>query len=995
MKQEIQNSYVKLFYQGKKMIKKLLFFTVVMNIIITANLLSQLDGRKLPPSLDVEQYGKPQILRLKDYYKAGKLPPEAFIEQKLPDNLMTPTGVNLINMSGNSGHQSETWITINPMNPLQIVGSANDYRYNDISSGYRMAAYYTTDGGNTWRTSTTPRNLDLWIQRPKQGGLTNFDPGLAFDTKGNIYYSFGFAQVPSDDAEGDNGVFVCRSSDGGKTWDEPVPVALETNGTVSQPFHDRYMITCDIQENSPFKNTLYVTWKRFRVNPGICFSSSKDEGENWSTITLIPGGTDQTQSPTPVVGPDGELYVAWQSRGSNNTTNAMVQKSTDGGKRWLPAPVLAQTVRNHGIVNSESGRNVLPDKQNIRISSYPAIAVDCSNGPRRGWVYVVQSGKGSDGNNGIFYTYSTDGGNNWSDQVRIDDNSLGNDVFFPAISVDPKTGLIAILYYSSQNDPQNKGVDAYLAISFDGVNFKNTRITPQTWYINDPSDVSYQGKGNYYWGDYSSVIAYNGKVYPCFWMPSNPQGNFWTNFLYTAIMSTAPNPPTNLQAEIPTQNSIVLKWVDPVKNGLGGDLGNFKILIYRDNNFIGEVDKGVQTFTDNNIEDGKIYNYSLKTKSEDNSESEFVYISVTAGGALEPKAPTDLTPYPVANGVRLRWKNPSQHIDNSSFHDFERIEIYQQDKLVLQVNKPNIQAGEYSEALIELPTEKFYKFKILAVGKRGNTETKSQFSEEVLAYAGSPLTQLNENFDNIELVPHYLESTGEQKWGKSTEVSYSPNFSFTDSPNENYANRIDNKVIFAPVVVQPMNSTLSFKHICIVDSSGDYGILSVSKDLKNWEDLLWFDNRRSKNFVDDLKASKWFSEGRSLEKYKGDTVYISFRLVSNPLRNKAGWFIDDLAINNDPLSVEQYNDLLDAIFLSTSPNPTAGKIKLNVSLPLPSGVEISLIDLLGNKVLTETNKYYQAGQHNIEMDLSNLLSGIYFCSIKTDIGIKTIKIIKN
>lgn len=977
------------------MIKKLLYLFFVINILFSLNLFSQFDARKLPYSIDVEETGKPFKMRMKDYYKAGKLPPEAFIEHKLPDNLMSQTGVKLINMSGNSGHQSETWISINPMNPLQIVGSSNDYRFNDMSSGYKMAAYYTTDGGNTWKLSTTPRNMDLWIKRPSQGGMTNFDPGLAFDTKGNIFYSFGFAQVPSDDLEGDNGVFVCRSSDGGKTWNEPLPVALETNGTVSQPFHDRYMIACDVQPNSPYKNTLYVAWKRFRVNPGICFSSSKDEGENWSTISLIPGGTGNTQSPTPVVGPNGELYVAWQSRGNNNTTEAMVQKSTDGGKRWLPAPVLAQSVRNHGIVNSESGRNVLPDKQNIRISSYPAIAVDCSNGPRRGWVYVIQSGKSSDGNNGIFYTYSSDGGTNWSPQKRIDGNALGNDVFFPAITVDPVTGLIAVLYYSSQNDPQNKGVDAYLAISFDGENFSNIRITPQTWYINDPSDVSYQGPGNYYWGDYSSIVAYNGKVYPCFWMPSNPQGNFWTNFLYTAIMSTAPNPPTNVQAEIPNQHSIVLKWTDPILNGLGAKLGNFKILIYRDNNKIAEVDKGVQSYTDNNIQDGKVYNYSLKTRTEDNSESEFVYFSVMAGGALEPKAPTDLTPSPVANGIRLRWKNPAEHIDNSFFHDFERIEIYNDNKLVHQVSKPNIQAGEFSETVIELPTEKFYKLKALAVGKRNNVETKSKFSEEILAYAGSPLQVLIENFDKNELIPHYLESTGEQKWGKTNEVAYTPNFSFTDSPNENYSNRINNRVIFAPVTVEPTKTTLSFKHICIIDSSGDYGVLSVSKDLKNWEDLLWFDSRRSKDFVDDPKSAKWFSEGRSLAKYEGNIIYISFGIVTNPLRNKAGWFIDDLAVNNDPLTVELLNDLIDNIYLSSSPNPANEMTSLIISLPYPTLLEVSLIDVMGNSLLNIPAKYYQAGSHNVEVDLSDFSNGVYFVTIKTDLGMKTIKLIKN
>jgi hypothetical protein len=138
-------------------------------------------------------------------------------------------------------------------------------------------------------------------------------------------------------------------------------------------------------------------------------------------------------------------------------TSAMVQISLNGGQTWRPAPVIAQTVGTTGTYNSTSGRQVLADKQNIRVSSYPAIAVDHSNTPRRGWIYLVQSGKDVQGRSGIFFTYSTNGGLTWAPSQRIDNNTLHNDLFFPAIAVDPVTGIIAVLYYSSQHDPDKPG----------------------------------------------------------------------------------------------------------------------------------------------------------------------------------------------------------------------------------------------------------------------------------------------------------------------------------------------------------------------------------------------------------------------------------------------------------------------------------------------------------------------------------------------------------
>ncbi|MCX7736604.1 MAG: T9SS type A sorting domain-containing protein, partial [Candidatus Kapabacteria bacterium] len=95
------------------------------------------------------------------------------------------------------------------------------------------------------------------------------------------------------------------------------------------------------------------------------------------------------------------------------------------------------------------------------------------------------------------------------------------------------------------------------------------------------------------------------------------------------------------------------------------------------------------------------------------------------------------------------------------------------------------------------------------------------------------------------------------------------------------------------------------------------------------------------------------------------------------------------------LTVEQYNYLLDNIFLSSYPNPTSGNTSISISLPLPSNIEMNIMDILRNSLFTKTNSYYNAGLHSFDLDLSNFSSGVYFCTIKTDIGMKTIKIVKN
>ncbi|MFW5701928.1 MAG: exo-alpha-sialidase, partial [Bacteroidota bacterium] len=840
-------------------------------------------------------------------------------------------------------------MAINQANPQNMIATANDMYYNNGYRGYRMSAWVTTDGGQTWQHTATPKNQGIWVNLPQGGGATNFDPGIVFDTQGYAYYSYGFTQtMHGGDDESDNGVFVVRSTDGGLTWeDTPYPVALETSGQISQPFHDRYTIAADISPESPYKDNVYLTWKKFKVDAAVLFSKSTDNGVSWSAHVRIPGGDGATQSPIPAVGPDGRIYVCFQKRTmQTNKTQALVSWSSNGGVSWY-GPEKALDVFTIGEINTESYRNTFPTKQNMRVSSAPVIAVDNSNGPRKGWVYVAQCGKdAANGQTHLYLTKSTDNGTSWFEPIIIDNNEIGNDIFFPAIAVDPVTGMVGIMYYSSQNDPNNQGVDAYAAISRDGENFSVIRLTPETTYLDHISDVSIQGTGNFYWGDYTTVVAHNGVVYPCFWWPTEPGGSFESLDVFIAPLSDKPLPPQNVELvnQVDGQPNILLSWDDPETNMLNEPLPDFKIHIYREGEKLTEVERGVGEFLDATVTDGVVYQYTLKTVTIDNQESDNALASIRAGGEFLPHPPTNLSWLPAEGGVMLSWDNPSHRVDGSQFTDLARIDVYENDTKVYEVDH-SIAAGQRSSVLIPLETKNYHHLKLKAVGSRGETEPVSVYSEEVHAFAGTPLTILDESFDElIALTPMY---TGD--WGITNVVSKSSPNSFTDSPDGDYESNVFNYMLFAPVVIQDGGTTLTFEHIALIRNQ-DLGKLDYSSDFgKTWEALRWYDASHSDKFGPDLASSEFIGENFGLSEHLGDTLIFRFGLHANFVGSDDGWYIDDVLLSDAPVKVDE-EMLRSETRMTVYPNPASASAELTATLPRTGNISIALYDNLGHEV---------------------------------------------
>src|SRR5713226_9025085 len=297
-----------------------------------------------------------------------------------------------IDVSNEPGPQSETSIAINPENPKEIVAGSNEI--------FRlpMRAYFSSNAGKTWA------GVDLPLPPPTQAHGIDFgsDPGVAWDTLGNVYYSYivvffskGFAGVVGTE------MAVARSPDGGQTWTSTY-FDLQTGGSM---FNDKPMITVDTNPGSPFFNRVYVAWDAAGGPLGIQASSSDDHGVTFSAP--VSAGIPMGIGADPFVGPDGTLHVAWQDF---HDSLEFVSTSKDGGATFGAPVVIAPTIASFDVG--------IPAMAIRRALIYPACGADASGGPNRGTLYCSWTDETPANGMDAFVARSTDGGMTWSAPVR-------------------------------------------------------------------------------------------------------------------------------------------------------------------------------------------------------------------------------------------------------------------------------------------------------------------------------------------------------------------------------------------------------------------------------------------------------------------------------------------------------------------------------------------------------------------------------------------------
>lgn len=375
------------------------------------------------------------------------------------------------------GYFTEPSVAVNAANPQQVVAVFQD----------NVHASYSEDAGHTWHPAegAAPKNYkvsgDVSTVFDNQGHA--FVCYIAFDKLGSFnYWAHGATR---------NGIFVRRSLDGGKTWEpEHFPVA-EQPTAAGIPFEDKPYIVAD-NSKSKFSGNLYIGWTRWRLTDSqMVISRSTDDGKTWSQpieIDAHPGlprdDNGAAEGFDGVVGPDGTLYSIW-----SQDDDLMFTSSRDGGKSFSHARPIIHTAPIMFAIDTLE-----------RANGFPQIAID----PKSNRLYVTWSDY-RNGDLDVFLCSSSDRGKHWTTPIRVNNDSVhdGVEQFFQWLAVDPTDGSVNVVFYDRRRDPENRKQIVVLARSTDvGHSFNNYAWTETPFEA-----------GGVFFGDYSGLAAYGGRVY--------------------------------------------------------------------------------------------------------------------------------------------------------------------------------------------------------------------------------------------------------------------------------------------------------------------------------------------------------------------------------------------------------------------------------------------------------------------------------------------------
>ncbi len=415
--------------------------------------------------------------------------------------------------------QSENSIFIDPGDENVVLNSNNSSSWISgyAENPYGADALYSLDEGQNWAGSTRGVN-----------GNNAGDPSTAIGLNGWWYVGR---------ITGDYGQAVSYSKDQGKTWKR---VKVGQGPTVGIGLLDKNHLCIDNSQASPYKGNLYNAWTNFI--PGnadtnqVQIVRSNDQGLTWSSpfnISTAANALKLNHGVNLQTGPNGEVYAAWSIYDSWPSDEAAIgfTKSIDGGGIFMPATRIMSNIK--GIRASMTGKN-------MRVSSFPVMAVDNSNGPNRGTIYLVWSNAGYPGVNtgediDLYLIRSADGGTTWSAPGRVnqDPPGLGKQHFLPWITCDQVTGGICVIYYDDRN-ADTASAAVYVSSSYDGGNtWTDMQVSD---YIFTPEPIP--GLAFSYFGDYIGIQSSNMKVYPV-WTDNHDGGRAMT---YVSPFFLGPNP---------------------------------------------------------------------------------------------------------------------------------------------------------------------------------------------------------------------------------------------------------------------------------------------------------------------------------------------------------------------------------------------------------------------------------------------------------------------
>jgi hypothetical protein len=436
-----------------------------------------------------------------------------------------------VDVSNECGPQSETFITINPVSSKSLAAGSNEI-FRDP-----MRGYFSTDGGSTWGAVDAPLPPPLQGTNDSRFGS---DPSLVFDSRGNLFYGYIVVYFGGGNGVDGSQIAVARSTDGGKSYPQFTLFGFQSG---SNHFNDKPMITADANPASPFRDRLYIAWDAASggnaIDGGIRLARSSDAGMTFSTARVDdPSGPGQGIGAVPFVGPNGEVYVAWNDYKNNLIA---LNSSFDGGVTWGAQRTISQKTAAFDVG--------IPAELFRRALVYPACDADRSTGAHRGRLYCSWMDLTPAGVTDILNSFSDDRGLTWTAPHPVTDQLLQLvDRFNHWLAVDPVTGDVNLSFYDTRNDTTGSRfmTDTFFTQSVDGgVTFRspNVRVSSVSSNEHDCNGVFPCSAINYgnQQGDYEGLASRGGVSHPI-WTDSRRQlessAGCRTNLLMEEVFTT-------------------------------------------------------------------------------------------------------------------------------------------------------------------------------------------------------------------------------------------------------------------------------------------------------------------------------------------------------------------------------------------------------------------------------------------------------------------------
>src|ERR671935_139258 len=451
--------------------------------------------------------------------------------------------------------ETEPWLAVSPTNPNDVAGFWQQDRWSDGGS-HGLVAAVSHDGGASFAYSTPHFSRCAGGTAANGGDFgRSSDPWVSWAPNGDLWS----ISLSVDRTTTRNAVLAAKLPHGSATWSEPFTLKVDTSRAgvpIGNNFNDKESLTADRTDASG--NLVYAVWDRF-VSPNenapptafehahafhqpVWFdrtTSGAAPSPTWETAREIfdPGTQNGTISNQIVVLPDGTLvdgFYLFKTHQQMGDAFIAVIRSTDKGVTWSKRAIIVSPDAAIGETDPE------PIHCRPFITNNPActlvrsdgviedLAVDFSNGPHRGRIYVAWQDHQDNpfGDDLILVSHSDDDGLTWSAPVKVNKTpggTLTDQAFEPAVHVD-SNGVVAVTYYDFRNDVAADGAlttDYWIAHSHNG---------GATWtenHLAGPFDMHQAPYARgYFVGDYQGLDA-QGSVFRNLFTLANPSiGSF-------------------------------------------------------------------------------------------------------------------------------------------------------------------------------------------------------------------------------------------------------------------------------------------------------------------------------------------------------------------------------------------------------------------------------------------------------------------------------------